>query len=118
MPNTYKIAVVPGDGTGPEVVKQGLKVLDTVVHKCGFGLWLYSEEAEKMAANILRNDPWAIRSAKETILNVIGRPLDDQLTYEAFSGYTGAANPAVPGLLKAFRSKTDKGRVGKHETDL
>jgi 3-isopropylmalate dehydrogenase len=38
MPNTYKIAVVPGDGTGPEVVKQGLKVLDTVVHKCGFRL--------------------------------------------------------------------------------
>ncbi len=38
MPNSYKIAVVPGDGTGLEVVKQGLKVLDTVVHKCGFRL--------------------------------------------------------------------------------
>jgi 3-isopropylmalate dehydrogenase len=38
MPNTYEIAVVPGDGTGPEVVKQGLKALDAVAHKYGFGL--------------------------------------------------------------------------------
>jgi 3-isopropylmalate dehydrogenase len=37
MPNTYKIAVVPGDGTGPEVVKQGLKALDAVAQKYGFG---------------------------------------------------------------------------------
>ncbi|MEE8435617.1 MAG: enoyl-CoA hydratase/isomerase family protein, partial [bacterium] len=50
------------------------------------------EEAEEMAAHILRNDTWAIRSAKETILNVIGRPLDDQLMYEAFTGYSGASN--------------------------
>ena len=26
----YKIAVLPGDGTGPEVVDEGLKVLDAV----------------------------------------------------------------------------------------
>ncbi|MFC1478096.1 3-isopropylmalate dehydrogenase [Candidatus Margulisiibacteriota bacterium] len=29
----YKIAVIPGDGTGPEVVKEGLKVLDAVSKK-------------------------------------------------------------------------------------
>ena len=76
------------------------------------------EEAEKMAAKILRNDYWAIQSAKETILNVIGRPLDDQLAYEAMTGYSGVANPRVPEQLKAFADKTDKGRVGKHKTDL
>jgi enoyl-CoA hydratase/carnithine racemase len=76
------------------------------------------EEAEKTAANILRNDAWAVRSAKETILNIIGRPLDDQLAYETFTGYSGAANPRVPELLKAFYDKTDKGRAGKHKTDL
>ena len=27
MGKTYKIAVLPGDGTGPEVVAEGLKVL-------------------------------------------------------------------------------------------
>ncbi|MFH1847319.1 MAG: 3-isopropylmalate dehydrogenase [Candidatus Omnitrophota bacterium] len=32
----YKIAVIPGDGTGPEVVKEGLKVLDAVSAKTGF----------------------------------------------------------------------------------
>ena len=75
------------------------------------------EEAEKVAAQILRNDPWAIRSAKETILNVIGRPLDDQLTYEAITGYSGAANPPVRQLLGRFYDKTDEGRAGTARKD-
>jgi 3-isopropylmalate dehydrogenase len=33
---TYRIAVVPGDGTGPEVVREGLKVLKAVQSKFGF----------------------------------------------------------------------------------
>lgn len=32
----YKIAVLPGDGTGPEVVAEGLKVLDAAAAKYGF----------------------------------------------------------------------------------
>lgn len=32
----YKIAVLPGDGTGPEVVREGLKVLEAVSKKAGF----------------------------------------------------------------------------------
>src|SRR3990167_7427387 len=32
----YKIAVVPGDGTGPEVVAEGLKVLQAAAQKCQF----------------------------------------------------------------------------------
>ena len=32
----YKIAVIGGDGTGPEVVKEGLKVLEVASHKFGF----------------------------------------------------------------------------------
>lgn len=32
----YKIAVVPGDGTGPEVVTEGLKVLKKASEVCGF----------------------------------------------------------------------------------
>ncbi len=34
--NNYKIAVIPGDGTGPEVIKEGLKVLKAVSEKAGF----------------------------------------------------------------------------------
>jgi 3-isopropylmalate dehydrogenase len=33
---TYKIAVIPGDGTGPEVVGEGCKVLDAAAQKFGF----------------------------------------------------------------------------------
>lgn len=33
---TYKIAVLPGDGTGPEVVAEGLKVLNAVSKKYNF----------------------------------------------------------------------------------
>ena len=33
---TYKIAVIPGDGTGPEVVREGLKVLQAAAQKSGF----------------------------------------------------------------------------------
>ena len=36
MTKTYNISVIPGDGTGPEVVNEGLKVLRAVASKCGF----------------------------------------------------------------------------------
>lgn len=75
------------------------------------------DAAEEMASKILRNDQWAVRSGKETIMGVIGRQLDDQLAFEAYMGYTGAANP-VAELLKNFAAKTDKGRVGKNKTEL
>ncbi len=36
MSKTYKIAVIAGDGTGPEVVREGKKVLNAVAGKFGF----------------------------------------------------------------------------------
>ena len=33
---THKIAVIPGDGTGPEVVNEGLKVMQAAASKFGF----------------------------------------------------------------------------------
>lgn len=74
-------------------------------------------EAEKVAAQILRNDSWAVRSAKEIILDVIGRSYDDQLGYEAVVAYSSVANPTITKLLSDFYAKTDKGRAGKHSTD-
>ena len=32
----HKIAVIPGDGTGPEVIREGLKVLDAISKKVNF----------------------------------------------------------------------------------
>ena len=36
MSRNYKIAVLPGDGTGPEVVAEGLKVMRAAAEKFGF----------------------------------------------------------------------------------
>lgn len=40
MGKSYKIAVLPGDGTGPEVVQEGIKVLEAAAAKYGFSLEL------------------------------------------------------------------------------
>jgi enoyl-CoA hydratase/carnithine racemase len=76
------------------------------------------EEAELMARQILRNSQIAVRSAKETILDVIGRPLDDQLRIEALNAYACADEEETLGLLQRFYDKTDTGRAGTHETPL
>jgi 3-isopropylmalate dehydrogenase len=38
MSKTYKIALIPGDGTGPEVVKEGIKVMQVAAKKNNFQL--------------------------------------------------------------------------------
>ncbi len=38
MAKTYKIVTIPGDGTGPEVVREGVKVLKAAAAKGGFKL--------------------------------------------------------------------------------
>jgi enoyl-CoA hydratase/carnithine racemase len=76
------------------------------------------EEAEAMARQILRNSQIAVRSAKETILDVIRRPLDDQLRIEALNGYMCADVEETRALLARFYDKTDAGRAGTHETSL
>ncbi|HYZ30541.1 MAG TPA: enoyl-CoA hydratase/isomerase family protein [Thermoleophilaceae bacterium] len=75
-------------------------------------------EAEKTARQILRNSRRAVRSAKETILDVIGRPLDEQLKIEAINGYSCADPEETMELLRRFYDKSDAGRVGSHETPL
>lgn len=38
--NRHRIAVVPGDGTGPEVVAEAIKVLETAADLFGFDVEL------------------------------------------------------------------------------
>ncbi len=38
MGKTYNIGLIPGDGTGPEVIAEGVKVLNAVSQKMGFGV--------------------------------------------------------------------------------
>src|SRR3954447_4751525 len=75
-------------------------------------------EAETVAQQILRNSQAAVRSAKTTILDVIGQPLDLQLRHEAWNAYTRADPEETLGLLQRFYDKTDPGRAGQHETSL
>jgi enoyl-CoA hydratase/carnithine racemase len=76
------------------------------------------QEAERTAQQILRNSQVAVRSAKETILDVIGRPLDDALKLEALNAYACADPEETMGLLQRFYDKTDAGRAGEHSTPL
>jgi enoyl-CoA hydratase/carnithine racemase len=46
------------------------------------------ETAEQYASMILSNSQQAIRSAKETILDVVGRTLDDALRVETLNAYS------------------------------
>ena len=42
MANSYRIGLIPGDGTGPEVVAEGLKALEAVVERNDFSYELVS----------------------------------------------------------------------------
>jgi len=65
---------------------------------------------EDMAAKILRNPRAAVESAKETILEVAGRPLDDQLRLECLYGYSIMGNPEITDRKDAFLARQDQDR--------
>ncbi len=58
--------------------------------------------AEHVASKILRNPRAAVESAKETILEVVGRPLDDQLRLECLYGYSTMGNPEIDERRREF----------------
>ena len=71
------------------------------------------------AKKILRNDRRAVESAKETIFEVIGRTLDEQLKVECLYGYAlCGGNPELVRRSEEFLNKQDRGRVGKNATEL
>jgi enoyl-CoA hydratase/carnithine racemase len=76
------------------------------------------EEAETVARQILRNSQRAVRSAKQTILDTIGRPLDEQLRNDAWNAYTCADPMETRERLSRFYEKSDAGRAGEHATEL
>jgi enoyl-CoA hydratase len=55
---------------------------------------LLDAEAEATARQILANSPEAVRSVKETVFELIGRPLDDALRLEALYGYSSFGSSA------------------------
>ncbi len=76
---SYRIAVIPGDGTGPEVVGEGLKVLEAVSKRCGFEVTLthydlggerYRKTGETLPDSVLKE----LKSAQAIYLGAIGHP--------------------------------------------
>ena len=75
----YRIAVIPGDGTGPEVVREGLKVLEAVARTKGFryetttfdvGGERYLRTGEVLPASLLED----LRGFHAIYLGAIGHP--------------------------------------------
>ncbi len=64
--------------------------------------------AETYARMILANSQQAIRSAKETVLDIIGRPLDDALRLETINGYSslGDFSEARTRLARFFQKNS------------
>ena len=79
MERTYRIAVIPGDGTGPEVIREGLKVLEAVAQRTGFSVELihydiggdrYLKTGEILPDSVLKE----LRGASAIFLGAIGHP--------------------------------------------
>jgi enoyl-CoA hydratase/carnithine racemase len=75
------------------------------------------DEAELLARQILRNSQRAVRSAKETIVDVVGKPLDDQLRIEGWNSYTCVDKDEARELLSRFFEKSDDGRAETNSTE-
>ncbi len=79
MTKEYHISVIPGDGTGPEVVAEGIKILETVAGICGFRLNFthydlggehYKATGEILPDNILKS----LANSNAIYLGAIGHP--------------------------------------------
>ena len=76
---TYRIAVIPGDGTGPEVVAEGIKVLETAAKKFNFALnftnYPLGGEHYKATGEIISDDTLASLARFDAMyLGAIGHP--------------------------------------------
>ena len=71
----YKIAVIPGDGTGPEVVDEGLKVLDAAGFKYEKVMYDLGGERYKKTGEILPDSVLdELRTVDSIYLGAVGHP--------------------------------------------
>ncbi|TQF80377.1 tartrate dehydrogenase [Elioraea sp. Yellowstone] len=80
MPDrTYRLAVIPGDGIGKEVVPEGLRVLDAAARRFGFGLALteydWSCETYQKTGRMMPQDGLdRLRESDAIFLGAVGWP--------------------------------------------
>ena len=79
MANSYKIAVMPGDGTGPEVTAEAVKVLKTAADKFGFKVDLTEfdfggERYKRTGETLPDSGVEELRKFDAILLGAIGHP--------------------------------------------
>ena len=79
MPKKYDIAVIPGDGTGPEVIREGVKVLKAAAAKYGFKLGMHEydfggERYMKTGETLPDSAVAELKKFKAIYLGAIGHP--------------------------------------------
>lgn len=92
-----RLVAIAGVGTALDLTLTGREVSAEEAYRLGLVNNVVPHEdllptAETWARMILANGQQAIRSAKETILEVIGRPLDDALRLETVNGYSSVGD--------------------------
>lgn len=118
-----RLVAVAGIGVALELTLTGREVSAEEAYRLGLVSAVVPHEdllpaAERWARMILSNGQQAIRSAKETILEVIGRPLDDALRLEAVNGYSSVGDfREVAERLRKFHGKphTPSGQSRKED---
>lgn len=118
--NTYKIAVVPGDGIGNEIVPEGVKVLEASAKKHGFGF--STEYFEWGAGYYLKHGEFLPKNGLETLkkfdaiyFGSVGLPeVDDTLpakdyTFKVRTSFDQYVNyrpvRTYPGVQRPLRSE-------------
>jgi enoyl-CoA hydratase/carnithine racemase len=92
-----RLVAIAGVAVALELTLTGREVLADEALRLGLVSRVVSAEqllpaAEETARLILANGQEAVRSAKETILELIGRPLDDALRLETLNGYSSVGD--------------------------
>lgn len=118
--NTYRIAVIPGDGVGPEIVPAGIKILDAAAGRFGFGLeyeeFPYGAGYYKETGEFMPEDALDVLGGFDALyFGAVGLPdVDDTLparlfTFKVRTGFDQYVNyrPArlLPGIEGPLRNK-------------
>jgi enoyl-CoA hydratase len=88
-----RLCAIAGTGVALDLALTGREIDAAEAHRLRLVSAIVEPEAllqtaEEWARRIAANSQQAIRSAKETVLDIIGRPLDDALRLETLNGYS------------------------------
>ncbi len=102
--NTYKIVLLKGDGIGPEIVDQAVKVLNKAGEKFGFAIQ-YEEALLGGSAIDAAGTPLPqetidkCKAADSTLLGAVGGPKWDTLPGDQRPEKGSSGNPRCPGAV-------------------